>query len=198
MRQKFFAALAAMTALALLADCAQPDTPQSAPASSVSQSAPESLSSAAPKPSSAAASSSAPAEALSSAQEAQAWAQEDVRALAEALAAYEPGTAGASLKAAVAACAVLDLAEERGAPADEDALAQEAAQALEALGEEAAQRAAEGWPDVRAVCGQLLEEGGVQAASGLLADAGEPNAHDAYTPARCEPVLRALDAALGA
>ena len=73
-----------------------------------------------------------------------------------------------------------------------------AAQALEALGEEAAQRAADGWPDVRAVCGQLLEEGGVQAASGLLADAGEPNAHDAYTPARCEPVLRALDAALGA
>ena len=188
MRQKFFAALAALTALALLAGCAQPAAPQSAPASSVSQSAPESLSSAAPKPSSAAASSSAPAEALSSAQEAQAWSQEDVRALAEALAAYEPGTAGASLKAAVAACAVLDLAEERGAPADEDALAQEAAQALEALGEEAAQRAAEGWPDVRAVCGQLLEE----------ADAGEPNAHDAYTPARCEPVLRALDAALGA
>ena len=99
-----------------------------------------------------------------------------MRALAEALAAYEPGTAGASLKAAVAACAVLDLAEERGAPADEDALAQEAAQALEALGEEAAQRAAEGWPDVRAVCGQLLEEGGVQAASGLLADAGGPTA----------------------
>ncbi len=202
MRQKFFAALAALTALALLAGCAQPAAPsaapQSAPASSVSQSAPESLSSAAPKPSSAAPSSSAPAEASSAAQEAQAWAQEDVRALAEALAAYEPGTAGASLKAAVAACAVLDLAEERGAPADEDALAQEAAQALEALGEEAAQRAAEGWPDVRAVCGQLLEEGGVQAASGLLADAGEPNAHDAYTPARCEPVLRALDAALGA
>ena len=202
MRQKFFAALAALTALALLAGCAQPvapsAAPQSAPASSVSQSAPESLSSAAPKPSSAAASSSAPAEALSSAQKTQAWAQEDVRALVEALAAYEPGTAGASLKAAVAACAVLDLAEERGAPADEDALAQEAAQALEALGEEAAQRAAEGWPDVRAVCGQLLEEGGVQAASGLLADAGEPNAHDAYTPARCEPVLRALDVALGA
>lgn len=207
MRQKFFTALAALTALALLAGCGQPDAssaaPQSAPAVSVSQSAPavsasqsapESVSSAAPEaPGTSSAPSSAPAEAPSYAQKAQVWAQEDVQALADALTAYEPGTAGASLKAAVAACAVLDLAEERGAP-DENALAQ----ALEALGKETVQRAAEGWPDVRAVCEQLLEEGGVQAASGLLADAGAPNRYGAYTPARCEPVLRALDAALGA
>ena len=109
-----------------------------------------------------------------------------VREMMEALAGYQPGTAGSSLKVYIAACGVLDYAEEYDA-AKEETLRSDAAawlaqaDALTREGQEAVKQAAEA----------ILS--GSEESKALLADAGNPNRYESYHPERYEAVMQVLD-----
>ena len=109
-----------------------------------------------------------------------------VREMMEALAGYQPGTAGSSLKVYIAACGVLDYAEEYDA-AKEETLRSDAAawlaqaDALTREGQEAVKQAAEA----------ILA--GSEESKALLADAGNPNRYESYHPERYEAVMQVLD-----
>ena len=104
----------------------------------------------------------------------------------------QPGTAGASLKAAAAAADLLDWAA--GTPLDDGALAAAAADWLSAQSEETRGRLPEQLDALRGMLRELSER--PDAAAGLLSDAGLEG-RGPWDAASAERALRLLDA-LGA
>lgn len=112
-----------------------------------------------------------------------------VREMMEALAVYQPGTAGSSLKAYIAACGILNYAEEYDPSMEETLrdsitawLAQADALTLECLleGREAVELAAE----------EILA--GSEEGRALLSDAGNPNRYESYSRENYDQVARIL------
>ena len=108
-----------------------------------------------------------------------------VREMMEALEGYQPGTAGSSLKVYIAACGVLDYAEEYDA-AKEETLRSDAAAWLA----QADALIREGLLEGQAAEAILA---GSEESKALLADAGNPNRYESYHPERYEAVMQVLD-----
>lgn len=116
-----------------------------------------------------------------------------VEEMMEALAGYQEGTAGSSLKRYIAACGVLNFAEEY---TGEEGPLREAVDAWLAESEELEVEAVrEGWPDVQDAAKEILTQG-TDALAEVLEDAGNPNRHDSYHQDRYDRVAGVLDQAL--
>ena len=112
-----------------------------------------------------------------------------VEEMMEALAAYQPGTAGSSLKAYIAACAVLNYAQEYDASMEET-LRSSAAAWLEQADELTLECLQEGQGAVQSTVEAILS--GSEESKALLADAGNPNRYESYDAARYEEVAGIL------
>lgn len=108
-----------------------------------------------------------------------------VREMMDALAVYQPGTAGSSLKAYIAACGVLNYAEEYD-PSMEETLRGSAEAWLEQADELTLECLREGWEAVRSTAEEILS--GSEESKAMLADAGNPNRYESYDAARYEEV----------
>ena len=117
-----------------------------------------------------------------------------VQEMMDALAGYQPGTAGSSLKVYIAACGLLNYSEQY-VPEDEEALRSGLKEYLASADELALESILQGQQDVQAAAASILEEGG-QSLEGVLADAGNPNRYDQYDPQKYEQVLQILTEAL--
>ena len=113
-----------------------------------------------------------------------------VREMMEALAGYQPGTAGSSLKVYIAACGVLDYAEEYDA-AKEETLRSDAAAWLAQADALTREGLLEGQEAVKQAAEAILS--GSEESKALLADAGNPNRYESYHPERYEAVMQVLD-----
>ena len=112
-----------------------------------------------------------------------------VTEMMDALTAYQPGTAGSSLKAYIAACGILNYAEGYDT-ADEEALRQGVSDWLDAAAPETLEMVREGFPAVTAAAEGVLA--GDAESLALLADAGSPNRYDSYNPGKYEAVKTIL------
>lgn len=108
-----------------------------------------------------------------------------VQEMMEALAVYQPGTAGSSLKAYIAACGVLNYAEEYDS-SGEETLRSSAAAWLEQADELTLECLQEGWEAVQSTAEEILT--GSEESKAMLADAGNPNRYESYDAARYEEV----------
>lgn len=113
-----------------------------------------------------------------------------VREMMEALAGYQPGTAGSSLKVYIAACGVLDYAEEYDA-AKEETLRSDVAAWLAQADPITREGLLEGQEAVRQAAEAILS--GSEESRAMLADAGVPNRYESYHPERYEAVMQVLD-----
>lgn len=119
---------------------------------------------------------------------------EAFRAMMDALAVYQPETAGASLKLYVAACGVLNFSE--GYDGDqEQALREALEQALDSMDEAQRTALAEAFPAVNGAA-QGIVENGLDSVSDILSDAGNPNRYNAYDAERYAQVAALLSEAL--
>ena len=194
-----FRAIACCIALALLAGCR---SASSLPASSGDVSsqafseASSDVSSASSAPSSQAAPDASSRTAASAASSAgvhassAVWDGDAFDAMMDALEGYEPGTAGASLKLARAACGVLNFSEgyDDGL---EQTLRTELTARLKEMGEAETAQLSDCFPDVDAAAQEILTQG-TQALSDVLADAGNPNLYPSYDAGRYEAVADLL------
>ena len=114
----------------------------------------------------------------------------------DALEGYQPGTAGASLKLYTAACGVLNFSETYEA-AQADSLRTALNEALSETDEETRAMLAADFDDVDGAAREILTKG-VDAMSGVLADAGNPNRYDAYDADRYEAAASVLTEVLDA
>lgn len=114
----------------------------------------------------------------------------------DALAGYQPGTSGASLKLYTAACGVLNFAEGYG-DGQEQALRGALEQTLSSMDKAGREALADSFPDVDAAAREILENG-VDSVSGVLADAGNPNLYDSYDAEKYEAVASVLTESLNA
>ena len=108
-----------------------------------------------------------------------------VQEMMEALAVYQPGTAGSSLKAYIAACGVLNYAEEYDS-SGEETLRSSATAWLEQADELTLECLQEGWEAVQSTAEEILT--GSEESKAMLADAGNPNRYESYDAARYEEV----------
>ena len=108
-----------------------------------------------------------------------------VQEMMEALAVYQPGTAGSSLKAYIAACGVLNYAEEYDS-SGEETLRSSAAAWLEQADELTLECLQEGCEAVQSTAEEILT--GSEESKAMLADAGNPNRYESYDAARYEEV----------
>ena len=113
-----------------------------------------------------------------------------VREMMEALAGYQPGTAGSSFKVYIAACGVLDYAEEYDT-AKEETLRSDAAAWLAQADALIREGLLEGQEAVKQAAEAILS--GSEESKALLADAGNPNRYESYHPERYEAVMQVLD-----
>ena len=107
-----------------------------------------------------------------------------VQEMMDALAAYQPGTAGSSLKVYVAACGVLNYAEEYDSSM-EDTLRS----SVEAWMAQA-ECLREGREAVGIAAAEILTES--EESKALLADAGNPNKYETYHPEKYDEVVLVL------
>ena len=185
--KRFALLLAAALLTAALAAC----TP-AGPASSVpgASSAPSQSASSAPQSTPAPEASSTASSAVSSAMSSvPADPQAAMSRALEACVSFGPGEAGSSLKAAIAACALLDSAQELAAPEEDwgacfDAWYQQ-------QDAEKQEMFWENWPGLAADVRSIGQDPAAQA--GLLESAGSPNRHDHYDAQTYEPMLRAVE-----
>ena len=181
--------VAAVLAAALYA-CVPQSQPQSAssvpdassvPSASSAQSAPDTPSApSAPKgPEGASSAASAPAQP-----------QQLMAQALDACVGFGPGEAGSSLKSAIAACALLDSAQEL------QAAQQDWADGFDRWYEQQEQERQElfweNWPALAALVRRLGPDTSVE--QGLLESAGSPNHRDHYDEAAYEPMLQAIEA----
>lgn len=113
-----------------------------------------------------------------------------VQELVDALAGYQPGTAGSSLKVYIAACGLLNYAEQY-APVDQEALGSRLRACLDSADAPVLESILQGQQDVQAAADSILEQG-TQALEQELADAGHPNRYDRYDPEKYGQVLQVL------
>ena len=113
-----------------------------------------------------------------------------VREMMEALAGSQSGTAGSSLKVYIAACGVLDYAEEYDA-AKEKTLRSDAAAWLAQADALTREGLLEGQEAVKQAAEEILS--GSEESKALLADAGNPNRYESYHPERYKAVMQVLD-----
>ncbi len=119
----------------------------------------------------------------------------DFLRIMEELAAVQPESAGSSLRAYSAACAVLDFAERHGEGGEEwlknrltQHLADEQASGSEIL--------REGWQAAAGAAQEILEKG-TKELKDLLFDAGSPNRYEVYHRESYDPVAAILEEQLG-
>ena len=96
----------------------------------------------------------------------------------DALEGYQPGTAGASLKLYTAACGVLNFSETYSEN-QADSLREALEETLSEMDAETRAQLADSFPDVDSAAQEILKKG-VEAMSGILADAGNPNRYPSY------------------
>ena len=96
----------------------------------------------------------------------------------DALEGYQPGTAGASLKLYSAACGVLNFSETYDRD-QADSLREALEETLAEMDAETRAQLADSFPDIDSAAQEILKKG-VEAMSGTLADAGNPNAYESY------------------
>lgn len=115
--------------------------------------------------------------------------QTAMRQALDACVSFGTGEAGSSLKTAIAACALLDSAQELAAPEEDWGACFDAwYQQQEA---EKQQLFWENWPGLAASVRSIGQDPAGQA--GLLESAGSPNRHDHYDAGTYEPMLRAVE-----
>ena len=191
-------ALAVCAAFLLLTGCGSPAAsgsrdvpPESVSASSASQSIPAgSVSSAASRSvSESVSSSSAPASSDVPVQ------TDSFDAMMDAIAGYEYGTAGSSLKLYAAACEVLNYSAE--CKGDTTELRSRLADYLAGVGTGQKKLLASHFSDIDSAAQAILSQG-IDAFSGLLADAGSPNRFESYDPDAYGAVADELRTALEA
>lgn len=96
----------------------------------------------------------------------------------DALEGYQPGTAGASLKLYTAACSVLNFSETYDSD-QADSLREALEESLSKMDDETRAQLADSFPDIDSAAQEILKKG-VEAMSGTLADAGNPNSYESY------------------
>jgi hypothetical protein len=107
------------------------------------------------------------------------------------------GDAGSSLKAAVAACGLLDWAEDqKAAGLDSKTLTEAAAGWMEKLSDSDYALFAGNWDSISMDGDSIVSDPASMA--DLLSDAGSPNQHDSYTAKNWQAVRDAVSAALAA
>ena len=115
----------------------------------------------------------------------------DFDEMMEALAAYQPGTAGSSLKVYIAACGVLNFSEQF-----DTSEAEQLQINLEAYLEDADQLAIEaiaaGQADVKSAAEAILD-GGAESVKNVLESAGNPNRYNSYSREKYDQVAAILD-----
>ena len=107
----------------------------------------------------------------------------------DALTAYQPGTAGSSLKVYIAACGILNYAEGYDT-ADEETLRQGVTTWMNAAAPDTLEMVRETFYAVTGAAEGVLA--GDAESLALLADAGSPNRYDSYDPDRYETVKNIL------
>ena len=112
-----------------------------------------------------------------------------VQEMMDALAAYQPGTAGSSLKVYVAACGVLNYAEEYDSSM-EDTLRSSAEAWMAQADETTLECLREGREAVGIAAAEILTES--EESKALLADAGNPNKYETYHPEKYDEVVLVL------
>ena len=112
-----------------------------------------------------------------------------VKEMMDALAAYQPGTAGSSLKVYVAACGVLNYAEEYDSSM-EDTLRSSVEAWMAQADETTLECLREGREAVGIAAAEILTES--EESKALLADAGNPNKYETYHPEKYDEVVLVL------
>ena len=112
-----------------------------------------------------------------------------VTEMMDALTAYQPGTAGSSLKVYIAACGILNYAEGYDT-ADEETLRQGVTTWMNAAAPDTLEMVRETFYAVTGAAEGVLA--GDAESLALLADAGSPNRYDSYDPDRYETVKNIL------
>ena len=112
-----------------------------------------------------------------------------VTEMMDALTAYQPGTAGSSLKVYIAACGILNYAEGYDT-ADEETLRQGVTAWMNAAAPDTLEMVRETFYAVTGAAEGVLA--GDAESLALLADAGSPNRYDSYDPDRYETVKNIL------
>ena len=107
----------------------------------------------------------------------------------DALAAYQPGTAGSSLKVYIAACGVLNYAEEYDSSM-EDTLRSSVEAWMAQADETTLECLREGREAVGIAAAEILTES--EESKALLADAGNPNKYETYHPEKYDEVVLVL------
>ena len=113
----------------------------------------------------------------------------DVQKMMDALTSYEPGTAGSSLKACIAACGVLNYAEGYD-ESQEQTLRTSIENYLAQADADTLARLQEGRDDVELAAAEILT--GSEESKALLSDAGNPNEYDSYHSEKYEAVILVL------
>jgi hypothetical protein len=107
------------------------------------------------------------------------------------------GDAGSSLKSMIAACSLLDWAEDNGAAkADSAELAAEVQSWLNGLDSDQRANMSENWEGISANADTVVSD--PASVADLLDCAGNPNRHASYTSANWEALKAAVNAALAA
>lgn len=112
-----------------------------------------------------------------------------VQEMMDALAAYQPGTAGSSLKVYIAACGVLNYAEEYDSSM-EDTLRSSVEAWMAQADETTLECLREGREAVGIAAAEILTES--EESKSLLADAGNPNKYETYHPEKYDEVVLVL------
>ena len=112
-----------------------------------------------------------------------------VTEMMDALTAYQPGTAGSSLKVYIAACGILNYAEGYDT-ADEETLRQGVTAWMNAAAPDTLEMVRETFYAVTGAAEGVLA--GDAESLALLADAGSPNRYDSYDPDKYEAVKNIL------
>ena len=186
---KRFLALCLAAGLCLLAGCSTTGTGSSGGSTSgeVSSSEPSSSEPASSEPG-----SSEPASSELASSEPGSGEPLDTSAVTEmmdALTAYQPGTAGSSLKVYIAACGILNYAEGYDT-ADEETLRRGVTAWMNAAAPDTLEMVRETFYAVTGAAEGVLA--GDAESLALLADAGSPNRYDSYDPDRYETVKNIL------
>ena len=112
-----------------------------------------------------------------------------VQEMMDALAAYQPGTVGSSLKVYIAACGVLNYAEEYDSSM-EDTLRSSVEAWMAQADETTLECLREGREAVGIAAAEILTES--EESKALLADAGNPNKYETYHPEKYDEVVLVL------
>ena len=121
---------------------------------------------------------------------------EDLDAALEGLLPFGPGEAGVSLKSAIAAAGLLDWAEDNAAASAIPAMTAHIERWLGQKTPEEQARFWLNWPGVNDLAQAVARD--MAGHRSLLADAGDPQTHDRYTPAKYQRLACAVESSVDA